>query len=84
MKIKKWIRDGNSDISDCTTEEELLEAAGRLLDKACSYDIVGEVLFIGADGHYYVGCVEFMISRADPGYVNDVLKEDEDDSYGTY
>lgn len=76
MKISHWLKDGHSGLDDCKTEEELLEAAGTLLDKASSHDIVGEVLFEGEDGKMYVGTVEFMITEANPEYVLDVLAEE--------
>lgn len=82
MNIKRWIRNGNSGLAYCNTEEALLESAGNLLDKAYSHDIVGEVLFEGEDGKMYVGTVEFVIAEANPEYVKDVLaqikKEDEE------
>ena len=82
MKIKKWLWDGHHSLSDeCETTEDLLESAGRLLDKACSHDIAGEVVFQGADGKYYVGCVEFVISEASLDYLEQVLddiKEEKD------
>lgn len=81
MKIVKWIRDGN-DLNTCGLEDDddLLDAAGRALDKACSWDIMGEVLFLADDGKYYAGCVEFMITEANPDYVKDCLDEDEEEA----
>jgi len=79
MKIVKWIRDGNDGLSSrVEDDDDLLDAAGRALDKACSWDIMGEVLFLADDGKYYTGCVEFMISEANPEYVQDCLTEDEE------
>ncbi len=80
IKIKRWIRDGHEGFEGQEMEdtEDLLEAAGRLLDKACSHDIVGEVLFEGEDGKFYVGCVEFCIDEANPDYVREALEEEED------
>lgn len=74
MKIVKWIRDGNDGLSSrVEDDDDLLDAAGRALDHACSWDIVGEVLFLADDGKYYVGCVEFVISDAHPEYVKEML-----------
>ena len=79
MKIVKWIRDGNDGLSSrVEDDDDLLDAAGRALDKACSWDIMGEVLFLADDGKYYVGCVEFMITEADAEYVLECLEEDEE------
>jgi hypothetical protein len=81
MKIKRWIRDGNDGLSnDVNTEAELLEAAGAALDSHCSHDIMGEILFEGEDGKMYVGCVEFMISEANPEYVKETLEDLEDEA----
>ena len=81
MKIVKWIRDGNDGLSSrVEDDDDLLDAAGRALDKACSWDIMGEVLFLADDGKYYCGCVEFMITEANPEYVDDCLAEDEEDA----
>lgn len=78
VSIKRWIRDGHDGLSaqDIDTTDLLLEAAGRRLDKACSHDIMGEILFESGDGKMRVGVVEFMITEADPEYVKDVLAEE--------
>lgn len=80
MKITKWIRDGQDVLSaqGIDTTEDLKVAAGRCLDKACSHDIVGEVLFEGEDGKTYVGTVEFVITEAAPDYVAEVLANNEE------
>ncbi len=84
MKIKKWLRDGNEGFAaqGLDDTDDILCAAGRLLDHACSHDIVGEVLFRGEDGKYYVGTVEFVIAEANPEYVKDVLEEIKDEKGG--
>lgn len=77
MKIVKWIRDGHDGLSSrVEDDEDLLDAAGRALDKACSWDIMGEILFMADDGKYYVGEVEFVIVEANPEYVEEVLAEE--------
>lgn len=78
MKIKRWIRDGNESFEKQGFDdtEDILCAAGRLLDDACSHEIVGEVLFEGEDGKFYAGTVEFVIAEADPDYTREVLDED--------
>jgi hypothetical protein len=73
MKIKEWIRTGNLGEEPKTTEE-LLDLAGEILDDACSWDIVGECVFIGEDGKTYVGTVEFHIGEANPAYVEQILQ----------
>ena len=83
MKIKKWLRDGNCGLAapenDINSTDDLLDAAGHLLDDACSHDIVGEVLFEGEDGKTYAGTVEFVIAEAAPAYVGAVLPENEEE-----
>ena len=76
MKIKRWILAGEVPESDTT--EELLQDAGRCLDKVNSFEIVGSILFEGEDGKYYVGEVEFVISEANPDYVKMCLEEEQE------
>ena len=75
IKIKKWLKDGNEGLSDLKNTQHLIEAAGASLDACNASDIMGEILFQGEDGKYYVGTVEFVISRANPAYVKEVLAE---------
>ena len=84
LKIKRWIRDGNEGLSaqGIDTQELLLESAGGALDSACSHDIMGEILFEGDDGKFYVGCVEFSIAEANPDVVKEALEEEADETDG--
>ena len=78
MKIKRWIRDGNEEFEKQGLDdtEDILGAAGCLMDHAFSHEIVGEVLFEGEDGKFYTGKVEFVIAEADPEYVKEALDEE--------
>ncbi len=76
LRIKKWLRTGNDSGHEKNTAQ-LLETAANALDAACASDIMGEIVFLGADGKYYVGTVEFVIGRANPAYIKDILAEDE-------
>jgi len=78
-EIKKWIRTGDLDDDDDLpmTVKGLLEDAGAALDSAYSHEIMGEILFEGADGKVYVGTVEFCIGEANPNYVKMILEDDE-------
>ena len=78
MKIKRWIRDGNEEFEKQGFDdtEDILCAAGCLMDHAYSHEIVGEVLFEGEDGKFYVGTVEFVIAEANPDYARGVLDEE--------
>jgi hypothetical protein len=82
MKILKWIRDGHHGVSDCEDLDELLDAAGRAMDKAYAQDIMGDIIFLGEDGKAYVGTVNFVVSEADPGYLEAVLDEEELEEVG--
>lgn len=75
--VDEWIHDGNDALSasGITTESDLYEAAAGALDSACSYDIMGPILFKATDGKYYVGTVDFVISEADSDYVKGELEE---------
>lgn len=77
VKLKKseMIRDAvlTGEIDDPKNTKDMLEQAGRLLDKSCSHEIAGEVLFRAEDKKWYVGTVEFVIGRANGVYVRDAL-----------
>lgn len=63
----------SGELSNPTDRQELLEQAGRLMDKACSWDILGDVLFV-EDGEWYVASVETVIGRANPTWLKDRLR----------
>ena len=52
---------------------DMLEQSGRLLDKACSHDICGTVLFQAEDKKWYVGTVEFCVGKANPDFAIDEI-----------
>lgn len=73
-KIKRWVHAG--DIGEHQeTISDVLSAAGQCLEAAQSYDICGEILFQAEDGEWYVGTVEFGISKAHENYLEDALAE---------
>lgn len=74
LRVKKWICTG--ELSACKTEKEIIEQCGRLLDRNCSGEILGEVLFKATNGKYYVVTVEAVIEEANPEYVKDALAND--------
>ena len=77
LGIKRWIR--SSDMDDlCDTVEDVLEIAGRRMDKAYSHEICGDVVFEAENGKVYVGSVEFVISEATPEYIKELEEVDED------
>lgn len=78
VKVKRWLRSGELDDS-ATTQEQILEQCGRLLDKSCSHEILGEVLFEGEDDGYYVVTVEALMQSANPEYVKFVQQEIEEE-----
>jgi hypothetical protein len=73
MKILKFINNGEMDAGAATTDE-LLRQAGRILDKACSHDMLGEVAFEAEDGKTYIMTVEAVIGEANPEYVADLIE----------
>jgi len=77
IRVKHWIRTG--ELNSCNrTQKSILEECGRLLDKACTPDILGDVLFEGTDGKYYVITVEALTQEANPDYVKQILIEDKE------
>jgi hypothetical protein len=82
IKIAEWLRDGDALSADGIEDtDDLIGAAANALDHAYAYDIMGEILFQGEDGKFYVGTVDFVISEADPEYVKDVQQEIERDGF---
>lgn len=75
LKVKQWIRSGELNETN-KDSKSILENCGRLLDKTCAHDILGEVVFEGDDGKYYVVTVEASISEGNPAYIKDVLNEE--------
>lgn len=76
-KIVKWLRTG--EVGEPKTTEELLQIAGRLLDKACSHEICGgEVVFQTADGKWKVLTVEARIGDINPSYLAELQAEEEE------
>ena len=73
LRVKKWIYSGELD-SKIKDQEGILEQCGRALDRACSSEILGEVLFQATDGKYYVITVEALIGKANPEYVKDCIE----------
>ena len=78
MKITEWLDEGNlsgnvhDEIKDT---DQLMEAAGRALDACYSHEIVGNVIFKGEDGEYYVMTVEAIIGKANPDFIREFLEE---------
>jgi hypothetical protein len=73
IKIRQVLLEGELDSPQ--NIPDMLEQAGRLLDKSSSYDICGEVLFRDDKGDFHVGTVEFVIGKAAPGYLVDTLAD---------
>ena len=74
IKIKRMIDAGELWDDACDTND-LLTSAGIVLDKACSNEILGRVLFEGKDGKFYTVTVQAVIDEVSKGFVEDVLQE---------
>ena len=74
MKIKRWVNYGELGCVPKTIKD-VVERAGRLLDKACSTEIIGPVLFQGADGKWYTVVVEAEVVEVTPSLVKERLEE---------
>jgi hypothetical protein len=79
VRVQEVVRGGELEIEPGMTFEEIVELSCPLLDDANTWEICGEVLFLGDDGRYYVGTVEFSIGPGNASYVEDALKEDGDE-----
>lgn len=74
LKIQRWIASGEfaNGEDQIGTFKELLEAAGRPLDKSCVYEIFGDVLFEAEDGVLYTMSVEAEIAPASDACIQDI------------
>ena len=75
-EIVEWILEGEFDGDNIRTVGQLLEAAGRRLDKACVSDTFGSVLFKTADGRTRTLTAEGLVSEASQAYVDNLLKDE--------
>ena len=57
------------------TEQDLLEQAGGLMDKAYVYDILGDVIYLTEDGRWKVATIETSLAEANPPYLKARLEE---------
>jgi len=73
LEVEEFIEEG--ELHEPCSYDDMMQQAGRLLDKSCSHEICGTVLFKATDGKYYAGTVEFVVSEANPDYVKDALAE---------
>lgn len=79
MKIKRFIASGElQNPQTIQTTKEVIEQAGRMLEKSCTEQIVGTVLFEGEDGKFYTGTVEFCVTEASEEFVRDTIAEQEE------
>ena len=78
IKIKRMIAAGEL-WDDARDTDALLTSADIALDKACSYEILGRVLFEGEDGKFYTVTVEAVIGEASKLFVEDTLQEIKDE-----
>src|SRR5438105_2317422 len=76
VRVERMLKTGEMDLEpahEAAHTNELLDQAGNLLDAACAHDILGEVIFLGADGNHYLISVAAVISRVTPAYVKEAL-----------
>ena len=76
-KIKRFLRSGEICTEGIEDIDDLLNHCGRMLDKAYSHDILGEVVFEDEDGKFYLAEVIAVISDPEPSYLKGILEEDE-------
>ena len=76
-KIVTVVDTGLFDEDDLGSVKAMINAAGDMLDHACSHDICGSPVFKAADGKWYVGSVEFSVAPVNPQYLIDHLLGEE-------
>lgn len=83
LKIVEFIREGESVIDkesrDKLTTQDLINAAGRIMDRACTYDILGDVVFRCEDDRVYVMTIEAEIDLVNPDYLKKLREEDSEE-----
>jgi hypothetical protein len=79
LTVARVIAAGELELAEGMTFDEVAELACAPMDRACTWDICGEVVFVADDGRHYVGTVEFVIGPANPSYVEEIDKKAEDD-----
>lgn len=86
LKIVRWLSSGEMDDGGTVLENtnDLYEVAGRLLDKACSSDILGSVAFEADNGKVYVMNVAGCIGEIDPDYLEQLEQELADEAEDDY
>jgi len=77
--IRRVIAAGELELAEGQTFDEVRELACVPMDRACTWDICGEIMFVADDDRHYVGTVEFVIGPANPSYVEEIVKKAEDD-----
>lgn len=78
LRIKQFLFKGQTS-GEATNVRDLLEELGRLLDKAYSHEIFGDVVFEAEDGIRYVATVEGVIGQVDAKYLRELQDAEEDD-----
>ena len=74
VKVAEVIEAGELDLKPGMTVDEIIEACGRNLDAACSWEIQGGgILFKGDDDRWYTITTESIIEEAPPDFVKDTL-----------
>lgn len=73
FKIDRVILPG--EFEDPGHSNDLLVQAGRILDKACLGDGVGDHLFLGDDGKLYIVTFEVEVAEARPGYAKELIQQ---------
>jgi hypothetical protein len=75
---------GEMEIREGDGIPDLMDAAGECMDNACSYDILGTVLFVGSDGKVYCITTEAYVAPFNPellaGEVEGIFDADPDNA----
>ena len=79
IKVKRWLKAGELDPKK-VDQDDILDDCGALLDSAYSHEILGDVMFEGTDGKFYVITVEAIISEANPDFVKEALEDLDEES----
>lgn len=76
VTIKTVLSAGELELIPGLTFDEIIELAAAAMNRACTWDVTGEIAFEGSDNYCYVGTVEFMIGQASPAYMEQLRRDD--------
>ncbi len=76
LKVSKWLVKGEF-AGDEKNSDDILDNAGRLLDKSCSNEICGQNVFQASDGKFYQVQVQAQIVELSSDEAEQIIEDAE-------